>query len=130
MPDCVFCQIAAKKIPAEVVYEDADYLAFLDIKPLAPGHILLIPKKHYRWVWDLPSRQAGRPDLPTYFSIAQKIALAQRRAFNTEAIWSKIIGDEVPHAHLWLFPHPGEAQGQKMDLAANATKLRLALDKK
>src|SRR3989344_8907462 len=84
MPDCIFCQIVEKKIPAEIVYEDDAYLAFLDIKPLAPGHTLLIPKTHYRWIWDIPR-------LGQFFETAQKIALAQRRAFNTEAVWAKII---------------------------------------
>ncbi|MEI7463544.1 MAG: HIT domain-containing protein, partial [Candidatus Taylorbacteria bacterium] len=55
MPSCIFCKIINKEIPANIIYEDADFLAFLDIRPLSPGHMLVIPKKHYRWVWDVPN---------------------------------------------------------------------------
>lgn len=115
---CIFCKIVAEEIPAHIVYEDDDYLAFLDINPLSPGHTLVIPKIHYRWVWDLPSAEIG-----AYFAVVQKIALAQRAAFGTEAIWSKVMGDEVPHAHVWVFPHPQEAAGDKKDFEKNRKNL-------
>ena len=54
MNDCVFCQIAAGKIPCFKIYEEEGFLAFLDINPWVEGHTLVIPKKHYRWVWDMP----------------------------------------------------------------------------
>lgn len=54
MDDCIFCKIISGEIPAEKVYEDADTLAFLDIKPNNPGHTLVIPKKHYRNIFDIP----------------------------------------------------------------------------
>ena len=117
MLDCLFCRIAKKEIPAEVVYEDADFLAFLDINPRSPGHTLVIPKRHYRWVWQVP--EAG-----TYFEVVKKIALAQQKTFRTEAIWSRITGDEIPHAHIWIFPHPKEARGDKADLKQNARQIR------
>src|ERR1700757_4737866 len=47
VPDCLFCKIAAKQIPAKIVYEDADVFAFADINPQAPTHILICPKKHF-----------------------------------------------------------------------------------
>lgn len=127
MTDCLFCKIVDKKIPAEVIYEDESYLAFLDIRPLSPGHSLLIPKEHYRWVWDLPN-------LGEFFETAKKIVVAQRQAFKTESVWAKIIGDEVPHAHLWLFPrpteqsfgraNPKEVTGDKMALESHAAAIR------
>ena len=97
-------------------------MAFLSIEPTSPGHTLVIPKQHHRWVWDVPN-------LGEYFTVAGKIALAQRRAFGAEAIWSKVIGDEVPHAHIWIFPNPNETVGDKNDLAGNAIKLRAELQK-
>jgi histidine triad (HIT) family protein len=117
MPDCIFCKIIAKQIPAEIVYEDADFIAFLDINPRSPGHAQVIPTQHHRWVWD-------HPNIEKYFAVAKKVALAQRQAFGTEAIWSRVMGDEVPHAHVWLFPHPNEATGDPKDFKLNADKIR------
>lgn len=114
--DCIFCKIIDKKIPAEIVYEDADFIAFLDIHPQSPGHTQVIPKKHVRWVWDTENTGA-------YFEVAKKIALAQRKAFDTEFILSKVVGDEVPHAHIWVFPN-GEVKGDRKDFEGNAEKIR------
>ncbi|MEN9413077.1 MAG: hypothetical protein RLZZ342_164 [Candidatus Parcubacteria bacterium] len=119
-PDCIFCKIVAGTIPNHTVYEDENFLAFLDIHPLSPGHALVIPKEHHRWVWDVE-------DTATYFGIAKKIALAQRTVFGTEAIQSKVVGEQVPHAHVWVFPDPDTAQGDKADFVGNAEKLRAAL---
>src|SRR5882724_9410661 len=107
MKDCIFCKIIAKEIPAQIVYEDNDFLAFLDIHPQSPGHTQVIPKKHVRWVWDHPAAGA-------YFEVAKKIALAERKAFDTDFILCKIVGDEVPHAHIWVFPNDN-VTGDKKD---------------
>ncbi len=120
MTDCIFCRLVNREVPAEIVYEDQNFLAFLDIRPQAPGHTLVIPKPHYRWVWDVPN--AG-----DYFLVAQKIAHAQQKAFQTESIISKIVGEEVPHAHIWLIPNPQNAVGDKHDLPGNAAKLKAEL---
>src|SRR3989344_7141637 len=95
--DCVFCKIAKKEIAADIVYEDKDFLGFLDINPRSPGHVQVISKEHARWVWDVPN-------VGEYFEVTRKIAKAQQKAFGTDAIWSRIIGDEVSHAHIWVFP--------------------------
>lgn len=115
MENCIFCKIVRKEIPAEIVYENDEFLAFLDINPRSPGHTLVIPKEHYRWVWDVPN-------VDEYFEITKKIALAQRKAFGHEAIWSRITGDEVPHAHIWVFPHL-ETKGDKNDFEGNRKKI-------
>ncbi len=122
MDDCIFCKIVRREIPALTLYEDGDFLAFLDIHPQSPGHAQVIPKKHYRWVWDVPN-------IGAYFEVVRKIAKAQQKVFNTEWILSKIIGDEVAHAHIWVFPG-NEAKGDKNDLEGNARKLREALTNK
>lgn len=116
MEQCIFCKIINKEIPAKIVYEDKDFLAFLDINPQSPGHTQVIPKKHYRWVWDVPN--VGK-----YFEIVKRIALAQRKAFDTEFILSKIIGDEVPHAHIWVFPND-KVKGDKKNLEENQRKIK------
>jgi histidine triad (HIT) family protein len=119
MPDCIFCKIVKGEIPAHKVYEDEYFIAFLDIHPQSPGHAQVIPKSHYRWVWDVQNAGA-------YFEVVKKVAQAQQKAFGTEWVLSKIVGDEVPHAHIWVYPEAG-APGDKADLAGNADKLRAAL---
>jgi histidine triad (HIT) family protein len=130
--NCVFCKIVAGEIPSHKVYEDADYLAFLDIHPQSPGHMQVIPKKHYRFVWDLPARstatQGGVPNFTDYFSVVHKLANAIKGTFGTDFVFSRVMGDEVLHAHVWLFPHPKEAKGDPQDFAGNAEKIRKVID--
>ena len=115
MSNCIFCKIINKEIPAHIVYEDNNFLAFLDINPQSPGHTQIIPKKHYRWVWDVPN-------VGEYFEIARKIAVAQGKAWNTDFVLSKIVGDEVPHAHIWVFPN-SNVKGDKKDFEGNMRKM-------
>ena len=108
--DCIFCKIINKEIPCYQVYEDADFLGFLDIRPLNPGHTLIIPKKHFRWVWDVPN-------VGNYFEAAQKVALALKKTFNTDYVVSLVSGEEVPHAHIWLVPRlENDGHGGFLDL--------------
>lgn len=117
--NCIFCKIVRGEIPSYKVYEDENFLAFLDINPNSAGHTQVVPKQHYRWVWD-------HPDAGAYFEVAKKIALAQRKAFNTEFILSKIVGDEVPHAHIWVYPN-SEVSGDPKNFEENAEKIRNSL---
>lgn len=119
MDDCIFCKIVRGEIPAHIIYEDDDFFAFLDIHPQSPGHAQVIPKKHYRWVWDVPN-------IGAYFEVVRKVAKAQQKAFSTEWILSRIIGDEVAHAHIWVFPS-NKAKGDKNDFEKNVANLRYAL---
>jgi len=117
MEQCIFCKIVQGKIPAYKIYEDESFLVFLDIRPISPGHALVISKSHHRWVWDVPA-------IGTYMEVVQKIVQAERKAFKTEAIFSKIIGEEVPHAHIWIYPDPQTAQGDKNDFETNAREIK------
>jgi histidine triad (HIT) family protein len=117
-PNCIFCKIVRGEIPSYKVYEDENFLAFLDINPRAPGHVQVIPKEHHRWVWDVPN-------VGEYFEVARKIAKAQQTAFNTDMIRSQVYGEDVSHAHIWVFPH--DAEGDKMDFEGNAERIRQAL---
>jgi len=94
---CVFCKIIKGELPCLKVYEDENFMAFLDKNPRSIGHCQIIPKQHYRWVWDVPN-------IGPYMEAAKQVANAQRQVFGTEMITSYIIGDEVPHAHIWLMP--------------------------
>jgi len=114
-PNCIFCKIVAGEIPAYKVYEDEHFLAFLDVNPRAAGHVQVIPKEHHRWVWSVPN-------IGKYFEVVQKIALAEQKAFNTELIRSQVFGDEVPHAHVWVWP--GEDAGGKKDFEGNLKKIK------
>lgn len=123
---CIFCKIVNKEIPANIVYEDSDFMAFLDINPLSPGHTLVIPKQHYRWVWDVPAHSDNGITIGKYYEIVQKIALAQRKAFAVEQIISKVVGEDVPHAHVWIYPGT-ETIADKKDFEGNAEKIRKCL---
>lgn len=97
MSDCVFCKIISGEIPCHKIYEDDDFIAFLDIKPLNPGNSLLIPKTHYRWVYDVPN-------FGQYFEIAKIVGLASAVALNAMSISYLTLGFEVPHAHIRIIP--------------------------
>jgi histidine triad (HIT) family protein len=119
MESCIFCNIAKGEVPSHKVYEDKEFLVFMDNRPLSPGHVQVIPKKHYRWVWDVPH-------IGHYFEVVQKIAKAQQKAFH-ESIRSKVFGEEVAHAHVWLYPND-ETPGDKHDYEGNSQKIRAALE--
>jgi histidine triad (HIT) family protein len=95
--DCVFCKIVKGEIPADKVYEDESFLAFLDINPVNSGHTLVITKKHYKWVWDVPN--AGE-----YFEVVRRVAKKIQKSMKTEFVASGIAGNDVPHAHIHLVP--------------------------
>lgn len=97
MKDCIFCKIAKGKIPANKIWEDENYLAFLDIKPVAPGHALVVPKKHFRWIWEVK-------DYEEYFRKVREVALLLKEKNKAEWIEVRVIGTDIPHAHVHLIP--------------------------
>ncbi len=104
--DCAFCRIVGGELPSYKVYEDDDFLAFLDIRPLNPGHTLVVPKEHYKWTYDVPNYGA-------YFEVVKRVGLAIISALGAESFSVVTLGHEVPHAHVWIVPrfrndgHPG-----------------------
>jgi histidine triad (HIT) family protein len=95
----IFSKIVAGEIPAYKVAETIDYLAFLDISPLAEGHVLVIPKKEVDYLFDLDD------ELYTGLQIFAKIiATGLRKAIDCKRIGVAVIGLEVPHAHIHLIP--------------------------
>jgi histidine triad (HIT) family protein len=100
--NCIFCRIAAREIPAEIVYEDQHAMAFLDIDPLFPGHTLLIPKGHCETLTDLPPGQVA-----PLFQNAQKLTRAVESALEAEGSFLGInnrISQSVPHLHIHIVP--------------------------
>ena len=94
---CIFCSIVNNQIPSFKVYEDENFLAFLDIRPLNKGHTLVIPKKHYRWTYEVDS-------FGHYWEIAKKITLAIINSLEAKTVQFITMGFEVPHAHIHLIP--------------------------
>lgn len=104
MEDCIFCNIVAGKIPSYKVYEDGDFIAFLDVFPREKGHVLVIPKQHHRWVIDVPN-------FGTYWETARKIAQAAKKAMNADFISFLTHGLDVPHAHIHILPRKKNESG-------------------
>lgn len=95
--DCIFCKIVKGEIPSHKVYEDKDFLAFLDIRPLTKGNCLVIAKEHRRWVYDIPN-------FGEYFEVAKKVGLGAQKAFGAEWVCFLTLGLEIPHAHIRVIP--------------------------
>ena len=104
MPDCIFCKIVAGEIPSSKVYEDAAKLAFMDIGPVQPGHVLLIPKAHYERLTDLPDDVAA--DLARVLPRLARATVAAARAdgFNIFQTNGRCSGQAVFHLHIHIIP--------------------------
>lgn len=99
---CLFCEIAAGRVPAEVVYDDGEFLAFLDHRPLFPGHCLLIPRTHYPTLPDLPAEDTG-PLFQRARILCQAIQTATGAPGTFVAINNRI-SQSVPHLHVHVVP--------------------------
>jgi histidine triad (HIT) family protein len=95
----IFSQIVAGDIPCHKVAETDEFLAFLDIMPLAEGHTLVIPKQEVDRIWDLDPKLLGR-----LHQFSQKVALAMEEVLPCKRVGQAVIGLEVPHAHVHLVP--------------------------
>jgi histidine triad (HIT) family protein len=99
MEASIFTRIINGDIPSHKIYEDAWSFAFLDIHPVQPGHVLVVPKKQVEFVWDLePS------DYQAVMATAQKVAQRLREVLGVPYVGEQIIGVDVPHAHVHLIP--------------------------
>jgi histidine triad (HIT) family protein len=99
---CVFCQIVAGDIPSEKVFEDGTCLAFLDIRPVFPGHTLLVPKEHHETLGDLPDGAIG-----PFFTNARMLSRAVPAALQAEGSFvavNNVISQSVPHLHVHVVP--------------------------
>jgi histidine triad (HIT) family protein len=102
MPSCTFCRIAAGEIEAAIVFESTDCLAFLDHRPLFPGHCLLIPRAHYETLADLPPATGAM-----LFENARRLSAAVEGAMEAEGSFLAInnrVSQSVPHVHLHVAP--------------------------
>lgn len=122
---CVFCSIIAGDAPSYHLWEDKNFVAFLDIRPIKPGHMLIIPKKHTDDVFDL--------DAKTYrelFETGRHLAQPLKRAMKSKRIGMAIEGFGVPHAHLHLIPiNKGNEMDPNKTTSPSATTLRAIAQK-
>lgn len=119
-PNCIFCKIAAKELPAVIIYEDESHLAFLDIHPANPGHTLVIPKEHYPDFLTTPEELS----CGTY-SVVKKIVLAILSGvgatdFNLGMNNGPSAGQVIMHSHVHVIPrfaHDGHVMWHGADYA-------------
>lgn len=95
----IFTKIINREIPAHIIAEDEQFLAFLDIMPLATGHVLVIPKKEIDYIFDIEDNLLGKMNV-----FAKRVAHAIQKAVPCKRIGVAVIGLEVPHAHIHLIP--------------------------
>jgi len=99
---CAFCAIIAGGTDAHIVFEDDLSLAFLDNRPLFPGHTLLVPRAHHEAIWDLPDDLVG----PLFLN-ARLLAAAVREAMGSQGAFvaaNNVVSQSVPHFHVHVVP--------------------------
>ncbi|MBP9690890.1 HIT domain-containing protein [Candidatus Woesebacteria bacterium] len=101
MEDCIFCKIVDGTVPSYKVYEDDLFLAFMDVFPRVKGHVLVIPKKHYRWVYDVP-------EFGKYWETARRVGHSVKKALGSKFFSFITMGEAVHHAHIHILPQKGE----------------------
>jgi histidine triad (HIT) family protein len=95
----IFSKIIAKEIPSYEVAADRDYVAFLDINPVAKGHVLVVPKEETDYIFDLDDAT-----LANMMVFAKRVAKAMQEVIECKRIGVVVMGLEVPHAHIHLIP--------------------------
>ena len=122
----IFSKIIAGEIPAHIVAETTEFLAFLDVNPLTMGHVLVIPKKEIDYIFDM--------DEESYFGLtlfAKIVATGLKEAFPCKKVGVAVIGLEVPHVHIHLIPmnHVGDMNFAKEKMRPSQEELAEAAQK-
>ncbi|HEX2354909.1 MAG TPA: HIT family protein [Micromonosporaceae bacterium] len=102
MADCVFCGIVSGEVPAFVVADEADGMAFLDARPVFPGHVLVVPRSHIETLGDLPDSS-----LAPFFGLVRRIAVAVEAGLGAGGTFVAInnrVSQSVPHLHAHVVP--------------------------
>ena len=100
--DCIFCKIISKEIPTKILYEDDDSISFLDAFPVAKGHTLVIPKKHFAKIQDMPS-DLNQKLFDSVHKMINKVDALEGSTL-VAVHNGKESGQEVPHVHVHLIP--------------------------
>lgn len=115
-PDkCIFCQIVSRKAPSSVVYEDAKYIAFLDMFPFSRGHTLVCPKEHGETIWDMKEA-----DIAELFQVAFKVSKAVVGAVGADGFRfvqnnGEAANQVVAHVHVHVIPVKMQDRGRFVD---------------
>ncbi len=112
---CIFCQIASKKSPSKIVYEDGKYIGFLDIYPFSRGHTLVCPKEHGETIWDMKEQ-----DIAELFQVAFKVSKAVVAATGADGFRfvqnnGEAANQVVAHVHVHVIPVKMEDKGRYSD---------------
>ena len=104
LESCIFCKIAQKEAPANTVYEDEKAIAFLSIQPVNVGHTLVVPKKHYENIYDIPEEE-----LAYLYTVVKKMTHAVKKAVDADGIRivqnnGEAAGQVVLHLHVHIIP--------------------------
>jgi histidine triad (HIT) family protein len=126
MNSCIFCRIAQKRVPANLVYEDEKAMAFLDIRPLNEGHTLIIPKLHYENIFDIPQELIMHIQ-----GVTKRVALAVKKATQADGISimqqnGKAAGQEIFHLHVHVIPRFAGQKLSKFSETSEASKEKLS----
>jgi histidine triad (HIT) family protein len=132
-PTCLFCRIVARSVAAEIVYEDAATIAFLDVHPAARGHVLVVPRAHAETLLDV--EDAAIPDVFRAVKVVQQMIQAALRPFGFNVGWNhgRACGQHVPHLHVHVLPRYADggrgiqllgAGGDRGELAQVAAAIR------
>jgi histidine triad (HIT) family protein len=135
---CAFCAIVGGEVEAHIVFEDELSLAFLDKRPLFPGHSLLVPRAHHETFWDLPAEL-----VEPLFANAKLLSLAIREAMGAQGAFvamNNIVSQSVPHLHIHVVPRnrkdglrgffwPRSKYGSEADARAAADAVRAAVQR-
>lgn len=115
-PACIFCKIVRRELPSSILAEDHHTVAFLDIRPINPGHFLVIPKAHAARLADLPPGEGGR-----IFEMARELTPAlyasgvKCEGVNYHLADGEVAGQEILHVHLHVYPrYAGDGVGLRM----------------
>jgi histidine triad (HIT) family protein len=100
--DCLFCRIVSGEVAADIVLDEEPAVAFLDYRPVFPGHVLLVPREHCDTLGDLPPESVG-----PFFTTVQRLATAVERAMDADGTFvamNNTVSQSVPHLHVHVVP--------------------------
>lgn len=134
--DCIFCKIANNEIPAAVIYENSDFRVILDVAPASRGHALIIPREHFKDIFDIDAMTAGK-----LFSLATEVARAMKSVLHCDGMNivqnnGIIAGQTVFHFHLHLIPryegdevnvgwNPGQSTNEELQQLAKEIRKKI-----
>lgn len=134
--DCIFCKIAEGHIPSATIYENSEFRVLLDISPASKGHALIIPKEHFKDIFEIDAVTAGK-----LFSLATEVARAMKAVLKCDGLNivqnnGAVAGQTVFHFHLHLIPRyeqdglaitwtPGESDAEELKELAKAIRKQI-----